>query len=134
MGLAEKREVESFKTSKADGYIAAINEAAGNSIPVDIDWDSLAENGQSKHYADAFPKLYFEPLITALKKIGADQMGKDALKEGLKRIVMKNSGQYFNEHGLTFDNGTLTIDLKIANVDAVSDREKNLQTLIEKKL
>ena len=132
MGLAERRAAEQFKTELYPDWKRKIDEAAGFEVPVEVSWDQLAVDDYASSYNQFYPKVYFEPLERALATVAIDQMGKDALKDGLKQIIIKNSGQYYSTMGFSFTGGVLTIDHRPeSNVDYGEERAKGLQKLLE---
>jgi hypothetical protein len=132
MGLAERRSAERFKNEDYPGWKSRIDEAAGFEITIDVAWDELAVPDYADRYAEYFPAVYFQPLLDALGAIGADDMGKDALREGVSKIVVKNSGQYFSPTGFTFADGVLTLDhMSDSNTHHVEERTKAIQALLE---
>ena len=132
MGLAERRAAEQFKTGDYPAWKARIDEAAGFDVPVEVAWDELAVVDYAKDYATFFPKVYFQPMVDALAAITIDDMGKTALRDGLKKIVVRNSDQYSSEAGFAFEDGVLTIDHRSnSNVDYSDERAKGLQHILE---
>jgi hypothetical protein len=132
MGLAERRSAERFKNEDYPGWKSRIDEAAGFEITIDVAWDELAVPDYADSYAEYFPAVYFQPLLDALGAIGADDMGKDALREGVSKVVVKNSGQYFSPTGFTFADGVLTLDhMSDSNTHHVEERTKAIQALLE---
>ena len=83
MGLAERRVIHEFQTKELSVLEGQVEEAAGFKVPVEVNWDALTPEGESRLYAESWRKVYFEPLIAALKAIGGDEMGREALKKGL---------------------------------------------------
>jgi len=135
MGLAEKRAVKEFADQHWPKFKAAIIAAAGYEPTVDVNWDQLAIPDYAHLYNEAFPKVYFEPVIAALKSICSDDMGKDALKAAMKKIEFVNTGSYSSSTGFKFDGGTLRYDHRpCTNIDDVADRTKDLVKLLESKL
>ncbi len=136
MNLAERRVVRDFQTNQAPGYLERIHEALGFEAPVEIDWETLAQPGESRLYAESWPDVYFEPLIGGLKTVGRDQLGKDALKDGLKKIVIQNTiGCYNPDRWAAFEDGVLTLDHEpLTNVGDKNEREDALVKLLESKL
>ena len=135
MGLTEKRAVQQFKDSKFPSLKKEIDQAAGFEVPVEVKWDTLAADGYSHLYDECFPKVYFTPLCEAFKEITKDQMGKDALKGSLKKIVLANTKETYDSSGSTFDNGVLEINLQpCTNVDEIDSRKQWIQELVESKL
>jgi hypothetical protein len=75
----------------------------------------------------------------ALKKITADDMGKQALKSNLKKVVVtynKDTAPASNyATGLNFESGTLIINFQpYSNVSGIIPRADAIQKLLESKL
>jgi hypothetical protein len=136
MNLAERRAVQEFQTLQFPDLQKKVTEAAGYELPVEVNWETLAAERESKLYAESWPKIYFEPLITALKEVGRDDMGKEALKEKLNKVVIQNTqGCYYADRWAAFDEGVLTLDHEsVKNAEDVEEREKSLVALLEAKL
>ena len=76
--------------------------------------------------------MYFQPLLDALTVITEDEIGKSAVRQGLKKIIVRNTDQYHSTSGFAFDDGVLTIDHKPhTNVDDGPERAKGLQRILE---
>ena len=132
MGLAERRAVQRFADEQYPQWKARIDEAAGFEVPVEVAWDELAVADYADSYAEFFPKVYFEPLVTALANITRDEIGRSATRDGLAKIVICNSGQYYGTRGFQFSDGVLTIDHKPeTNIDYGDERAKGLQRVLE---
>ena len=135
MGLAERRSAERFKNEDYPGWKARIDEAAGFDVPIEVAWDELAVPDYADRYAEYFPQVYFQPLADAFGAIGAADMGKEALRGGVSKIVVKNSGEYFSPRGITFAEGVLTFDhMSDSNTHHVEERTKAIQALLEANL
>src|SRR5690349_23914181 len=98
MGLAEKRALKEFQDKSYKQLTSEINKLAGYNIEFDIKWDNIALADYTHLYEEGFSKVYFEPIIGALKEITSDDMGKEALKETLKKVVIKNEGDIYYAH------------------------------------
>jgi hypothetical protein len=132
MGLAERRIIKDFQDNQYGGFVRAIQEAGGNQIEVDVRWDEIAKDGQSQLFLDAWPKLYFTPVIEALRSIGRDDLGKEALQAGFKRVEIHNlGGHYSPESAIAFADGTLRIDHDLVNVDDVEARTRHIIQIVE---
>lgn len=136
MGLAERRATKEFQDKSLGSLKAEIEKLAGFAVPIDINWEQLAREDYADSYDENWKKVYFQPVISALKKVARDQIGKDAIKSGLKRIIFCNSkGAYSAESAITFAGGELTIDHDPAsNVDYIDDRAAYLVKILEKNL
>ena len=132
MGLAERRGVERFKNEEFPGWKTRIGQAAGFEVPIEVVWEELAVTDYADRYGEYFPKVYFQPLVDALTAVTIDDLGRTAAREGLSKIVVKNSGQYSSTNGFTFQDGVLTIDHQPHyNVDYGDERAKGLQNILE---
>jgi hypothetical protein len=136
MGLAERRAAKEFETQKYPKLKAAIDAAAGFEIPVEVNWKQLSIEGSSNLYADSWEKIYFVPLIEALKVICSDDMGKDALKAAIKKVVILNKDQInYGDRMAKFESGILTLDHKpTTNVGNLKERIEGIKKTLEKAL
>jgi hypothetical protein len=136
MGLQEKRALKAFQEGNYQQLTSEINTLAGYPIEFEVNWDTLALDEYAALYEDCFPKVYFTPLINAIKEIAADDMGKEALKEILKKIVIKNEGGYYSAgSAYSFQSGVLTVDHQpFNNVDNITERSTVVGELLMKNL
>jgi hypothetical protein len=131
MGLAERRAIKGFAEGRYLKLKQEIDAAAGFEVPIEVNWDSMAAEGYAELYEEAFPKVYFRPLIDALKSITIDDLGKEAIQEGLKKIVIEDSGSSCP----SFQLGVLKLSYhSVANLDYWMDRKKDIQAELEKGL
>lgn len=138
LGLAERRAIAAYQEAVFSGLLAKIRAAAGTDVEMDVGWDRIAQPGQAAQYAGPgyWTDIYSTPLIRALTAIGADTMGRDALKAKLRRIAVAYNpdtapaSNYPN--GLRFADGTLTINWHPnSNASDVADRAEALQKVLE---
>jgi hypothetical protein len=137
MGLAERRAAKEFETNVYPGLKQQIDAVAGFEVPLEVKWDTLMK--QEKYIAkwnESWPQLYFLPIVEAFKAICIDQMGKDALKDGVKNIIVQDTQESYSSPWASFDKatGTLTLDHQYTNVDDVRARAQTLQMTLEKDL
>ena len=135
MGLAERRATKEFQDKSFPELKNEIHKLAGFPVPLDVLWEQLAVEGQTDHYKEAWTEIFFKPVINGLRQIGRDDMGKEALKSGLKKIEFRNSaGAYSPSRAITFQDGQLVIDHELSNVGDTEDRTKYLIEIVEKGL
>lgn len=135
MGLAERRASKEFQDKHFPELRNEIHKVAGFPVPVEVMWEQLAVEGQVDYYKEAWTEIFFKPVIDALRQIGRDDMGKEALKSGIKKIEFRNSsGSYSPSSAISFQNGQVVIDHELSNVGDTKDRTKHLIELIEKGL
>jgi hypothetical protein len=135
MGLAERRASKEFQDKHFPELRNEIQKLAGFPVPIEVLWDQLAVEGQTEYYKEYWTEIFFKPVIDGLRQIGRDDMGKEALKAGLKKIELRNSaGAYSPGSAISFQNGHLVIDHELSNVGDTKDRTKYLIEIVEKGL
>jgi hypothetical protein len=136
MGLAERRAIKAFQDGKYPGLKKDIDAAAGFEVAVEVDWESLAKEDYAHMYEEAFPKVYFLPLIDALRDIGSDDLGKQALRANLKKVVLKNTASHYSpQAAISFEGGVLCVDhCPVTNIDDVRERKEYIVRVMEKAL
>lgn len=134
MGLAERRAAKEYQTTVFPEMKKRIDEAAGFEVPMEIDWDRLAQPNDAHLYNEYWTGIYFEPLIRGFQTICSDDLGREALKEGLKKVVITNSGETYDERAFSFEGGVLAIDHKMTNLDHLDIRTDRVVKLLEQAL
>lgn len=87
MGLNERRKVKELQDVTFPGRVKEIEEICGRAIPYEVDWDSLADDAGALNFID---NISCHRLNMALRVICQDDMGKEAVRDGLKSIKLKN--------------------------------------------
>src|SRR5215468_7394771 len=87
MGLIERRKLNELKETTFPGRVKEIEEICGAPIPYEVDWDSLADDGPGLNFID---NVSCHRLNMALRMICQDDMGKQAVRDGLKLVKLKN--------------------------------------------
>jgi len=135
MGLVERRAAADFQERHLPALMKKVHQAAGFPVTVDVRWDTLSIDGQSDQYAKCWPDTYFEPLITGLARIAKDDLGRAALKAGVKKVVIQNEANNKRpDRWATLEGGVLTLDYLPFNVHDRPLRADALATLLESKL
>src|SRR5215510_6786120 len=87
MGLNERRKLKELQEVSFPGRIKEIEEICGVAIPYDVDWDSLADDAEALNFID---NISCHRVNMALRVICQDDMGKTAVRDGLRKIRLKN--------------------------------------------
>ena len=103
MGLNERRKIKELQEVTIPGRVKEIQEICGKAIQYEIDWDSLADDAEGLNFLD---NLSCHRLNMALRTICVDDMGKQAVQEGLKLIKLKNVRDKADMK-ISFDSGVL---------------------------
>ncbi len=103
MGLAERRKIKELQEVTLPGRVSEIAEICGAPIPYEVDWDSLADDAEALNFLD---NISCHRLNMALRVICQDEMGKEAVREGLKKVRLKNV-KTKGEMSMTFEGGVL---------------------------
>ena len=87
MGLNEKRKLKEHQEKTVPERTAELAEICGTNVPYEIDWESLADDLEALNFID---NISFHRINMAFRVICADEIGKEGVKEGLKKIKLKN--------------------------------------------
>jgi hypothetical protein len=87
MGLQERQMIRDLTEKTLPEREKEITEICGGTARYDVDWDSLANDAEAIRFLD---NLSCHRLNMALRTISIDPMGKDALRDGLKSIKLRN--------------------------------------------
>lgn len=105
MGLAEKREIEKAKTGWLPERLKELKELCGADVPYEIDWASFDGDVQGLNWLEHNGPAQ---VGVAFRIIGADDLGRQALREGVKKVVVKNVKDAA-ARSCAFDGGVLTL-------------------------
>jgi hypothetical protein len=103
MGLNESRKMKELRETTLPARMKEIEEICGVPIPYDVDWQSLSSDLEGLNFLD---NLSCHRVNMALRVICQDDMGKEAVRGGLKTIRLKNVKSK-NEMKITFEGGVL---------------------------
>jgi hypothetical protein len=87
MGLAENRKIKELQDVTLPEREAEIDEICGTKIPYEVDWDSFAHDLEALNFMD---NLSCHRLNMALRVICMDDMGKEAVRDTVKVVRLKN--------------------------------------------
>src|SRR5262250_311013 len=103
MGLNERRKIKELQEATLPGRVKEIEEICGKPIPYEVDWDSLADDAEGLNFID---NISCHRLNMALRAICIDDLGKEAVREGLQTIKLKNVKDK-GEMKISFTDGVL---------------------------
>jgi hypothetical protein len=136
MGLAQKRISQEFQEKIFPEWKGKIYSAMGFEVPLEVKWETMLSDNYDKkeQYFEWYQQVYFSPLVTALTSICSDDMGRNALKDSLKKIVIDGSDGASPSY-TKLEDGTLTVmHVFHSNVDDVDARAKAWTQMLESKL
>lgn len=87
MGLAERRKIKELQETTFPERVKEIEEICGKPISYEVDWESLADDAEGLNFID---NLSCHRLNMALRVICLDDLGKEAVRDGLKLVKLKN--------------------------------------------
>ncbi len=130
MGLPEKRKIKELQEVTFPARVKEIEEIVGVAIPYDVDWDSLGEDAEALNFID---NISCHRLNMALRGICVDAFAKDAVKDGLKVIKLKNVK---DKPGMLikFENGALEMHCAYALRSDGMFSDSEIQRTLEKGL
>ena len=130
MGLTERRKIKELQETTLPERVQEIEEICGKPIPYEVDWESLADDLEGLNFMD---NLSCHRLNMALRTICLDEMGKEAVREGLTLIKLKNVKDK-SEMRMTFEGGVLEMHCAYALGTEGMFRDSEICTLLLAKL
>ena len=129
MGLNERRKVKELQDTTLPGRVKEIEEICGKAIPYEVDWASIADDAEALNFID---NLSCHRLNMALRVICMDDMGKQAVRDGLKLIKLKNVKDK-SAMKMSFDGGVLEMHCAYAQrTDGMFGDAAIYETLVKK--
>ncbi len=87
MGLNERRKMKDLQEVTLPSRVQDIAEICGKPIEYEVDWDSTADDMEALNFMD---NISCHRLNMALRMICQDEMGKGAVRSGLRLVKLKN--------------------------------------------
>jgi hypothetical protein len=130
MGLTERRMIKELQDNTFPGRVKEIEEICGQGIPYEVDWESLADDAQGLNFID---NISCHRLNMALRMICQDEMGKQAVREGLKLVKLKNV-KNGADRKIDFSAGVLEMHVPYAQGASGMFIDGEIRLLLEKSL
>jgi hypothetical protein len=130
MGLNERRKIKELQETTFPERVKEIEEICGKAIPYEVDWDSLAEDMEGLNFID---NLSCHRLNMALRSICMDELGKEAVRDGLKLVRLQNVKSKA-EMRLAFEGGVLEMRCAYALRTDGMFNDSEIRELLTKKL
>ena len=131
MGLDARRKMKELQETTFPERTAELAEiSGGGSITYDVDWDSFADDLQALNFLD---NLACHRINMALRVICSDDLGKEAVQDGMKQIKLKNV-KTKPEMSMTFDGGVLEMHCAYALLSDGIYSDNEIRELLTKKL
>lgn len=103
MGLEERREIKEYQDRQVPARTTELGEICGCPIAYDIDWASFADDGEAIKFLD---NVAFHRINMAMRTLCVDDMAKEAVRDALKTIRIKNVKSE-GERGMNLADGVL---------------------------
>jgi len=130
MGLNERRKIKELQDVGFPGRVKEIEEICGTPIPYDVDWSSLENDAEALNFID---NISCHRLNMALRIICQDDMGKQAVRDGLKKVKLKNVPNQAAMK-MTFDDGVLEMHCAYAKRTDGMFSDNEIRNLLVEKL
>ncbi len=130
MGLNERRKIKELQDTVIPGRVKDIEEICGAPIPYEVDYDSMSDDLEALNSMD---NISCHRLNMALRMICQDEMGKEAVRDGLKKIRLKNVKDK-SDMKMTFESGVLEMHCAYALRTDGMFGDGEIRQLLEQKL
>jgi hypothetical protein len=132
MGLQEKVWIKRWQDQGIPTLQKHIKEQCGGDVAIEVDWNTVAVD---INVAQHFEGTALNPIRDAVYTICRTEVGKGALKDGLKKITLKNVTDP-NERQASMKEGVLSLTA-VYNASAKTEQRFNdhqIQAVIEQAL
>jgi len=130
MGLNERRKIKELQEVTFPGRVKEIEEICGAAIPYEVDWNSLADDMEALNFID---NISCHRLNMALRMICQDDLGKSAVRDGLKLVKLRNVKDKAAMR-MDFQNGVLEMDCAYALRTDGMFGDNEIRKVLEEKL
>jgi len=130
LGLNERRKIKELQETAFPGRVKEIEEICGTPIAYEVDWESLADDPEGLNFID---NVSCHRVNMALRVICLDDMGKQAVREGLKLVKLKNVKDESDRH-ITFTSGILEMHCAYAKGMSGAFSDGEIRQTLEKGL
>jgi hypothetical protein len=135
MGLEEKRRLAAIRENHAPRFQSELKTAAGMDLPFEINMATFPENKVVLDCYDYYFESYGPGLVVKVfKDLCKDNLGKDAVKEKIKKVVFENTAKSPDDKGhkeIKLENGTLFIRESFYGYSDILFGEDDLRQAIE---
>jgi hypothetical protein len=111
VGLEDRRKIKELEEVVLPGRTSEIEEICGVPIPYEVDWASFDGSLEALNFMD---NISCHRLNMALRGICIDDLGKEAVRESLKRVRLKNVADPADK-SLAFEKGALEMTCAYAS-------------------
>jgi hypothetical protein len=129
MGLEERRRIKELQDVTLPSRVQEIKEICGAAIPYEVDWTSFADDAEALNFLD---NLSCHRLNMALRSICIDDLGREAVREGLRLVKLKNVKK--DQMQLGFEGGVLEMHCAYALRTDGMYSDNQIRDLLAKKL
>jgi predicted dehydrogenase len=130
VGLNERPKIKELQETTFPGRVKEIEEICGARIQYEVDWESLADDAEALNFID---NISCHRLNMALRTLCADDMGKAAVRDGLKGIRLKHVNDKASMR-MTFADGVLEMHCAYALRTEGMFSDSELRKLLESRL
>jgi hypothetical protein len=126
MGLAEKRAMEQAKQWLPKRE-TELKEICGGAVPYEVDWTSFETDAKGIEWMEHNGP---QQVSAAFRGICHDEVGKQAVREGVKKVVLRNAAAPA-EKALSFDAGVLTLKCAFAQSPGGRFNDREIRQTLE---
>jgi hypothetical protein len=131
MSLEEKREIK----KATEGWLPEKNQeltelSGGGTMTFDVDWSTFAGDLKGMNWLEFNGP---QQVVNAFRMIGTDDLGREALRESVRKIVVKNTKDAAQK-SLAMDGGVLTLTCAFAQSPGGRFTHDEIKAFITSKL
>jgi hypothetical protein len=130
MGLIEKRLIKLGREEWVPAAQKELQEVTGCQPVYDVDWDSFSSDETALNNVQ---NQGMRRITSAFRVICSDELGKEAVAEQVKRVVLRNVDDP-SKKGITVADGAVTVQCAWGKGDAGYFTDREIQLIIERML
>ena len=130
MGLQEKRAIQEAQEKWLPKRKQELQAFAGTEIAYEVAWDGFADDAKGINWLENNGP---EIVAQAFRVLCGDQVGKDAVKAAVKKVLFKNTKEA-KDKKLSFESGTLEVCCAYALSPGGRFTHHDIKKFLEEKL
>ena len=126
MGLQERRKIQELQQTTLPERSREIAEICGQAIPYEVDWTSLENDAAGLNFLD---NVSCHRLNMALRTICIDDMGREAVRQTLRQVRLRNVATPAQRH-IAFQDGVLEMHCAYAQGTAGMHSDSEIRQVL----
>jgi hypothetical protein len=136
MGIIDDRSLKAYREFAYPRWKEKLEIYLGFPLVLEVQWETLVSPNAPNWYFTHLTEIFFLPLSYAIETFAYDDLGRGAIRNSLKSVVIKNTTENSDFYNMVdFKDGVLSIDhLTDVNIQETYQRAEAILQCLEKNL